>query len=89
MRIRIEGHADNRGSDEYNLALGQRRAASARQYLVDRGIASDRFELVSFGEERPACVQTPMTEECHQLNRRDEFRIIAFPAGGLVRPSGM
>lgn len=89
VRIRIEGHADNRGSDEYNLALGQRRAASARQYLVDRGIASDRFELVSFGEERPACVQTPMTEECHQLNRRDEFRIIAFPAGGLVRPSGM
>ncbi|MGH7603953.1 MAG: OmpA family protein, partial [Gemmatimonadaceae bacterium] len=52
MRIRIEGNADERGSDEYNLALGQRRAASAKRYLVDHGIAADRFDLVSYGEER-------------------------------------
>jgi len=57
MRIRIEGNADERGSDEYNLALGQRRAASAKRYLVDHGIAADRFDLVSYGEERPVCTE--------------------------------
>src|SRR2546430_5266262 len=51
MRIRIEGNADERGSDEYNLALGQRRAASAKRYLVDHRIAADRFGLVSYGAE--------------------------------------
>ncbi len=76
MRIRIEGNADNRGSDEYNLALGQRRAASARGYLADHGIDAGRFDLVSYGEERPVCSETPMTEACHQLNRRDDFRIV-------------
>ncbi|MEX0908201.1 MAG: OmpA family protein, partial [Gemmatimonadaceae bacterium] len=85
MRIRIEGNADNRGSDEYNLALGQRRAASARQYLADRGIDAGRFDLVSYGEERPVCSETPMTEACHQLNRRDDFRIVTIGGDGRIR----
>ena len=85
MRIRIEGNADNRGSDEYNLALGQRRAASARQYLADRGIDAGRFDLVSYGEERPVCSETPMTEACHQLNRRDDFRIVTVGGDGTIR----
>jgi len=85
MRIRIEGNADNRGSDEYNLALGQRRAASARHYLADRGIDAGRFDLVSYGEERPVCSETPMTEACHQLNRRDDFRIVTVGGDGRIR----
>ncbi|MDP9203712.1 MAG: peptidoglycan-associated lipoprotein Pal, partial [Gemmatimonadota bacterium] len=76
MRIRIEGNADERGSDEYNLALGQRRAASAKRYLVDHGIAADRFDLVSYGEERPVC--TEHNEACWQQNRRDDFRIVTI-----------
>ena len=85
MRIRIEGNADNRGSDEYNLALGQRRAASARQYLADHGIDAGRFDLVSYGEERPVCSETPMTDACHQLNRRDDFRIVTVGGDGRIR----
>jgi len=85
MRIRIEGNADNRGSDEYNLALGQRRAASARGYLADRGIDAGRFDLVSYGEERPVCSETPMTAACHQLNRRDDFRIVTVGGDGRIR----
>lgn len=76
MRIRISGHADERGSDEYNLALGQRRAAAAKAYLVQQGIAEDRIEIVGVGEELPA-VPNATTDEEHQQNRRDEFEIIA------------
>jgi peptidoglycan-associated lipoprotein len=75
MRIRIEGNTDNRGSDEYNLALGQRRAAEVKRYLVARGIAEGRIDVVSFGEERPAVGQD--NEEAWAKNRRDEFNIIA------------
>ncbi|HEX6631730.1 MAG TPA: peptidoglycan-associated lipoprotein Pal [Gemmatimonadaceae bacterium] len=75
MRIRISGHADERGSDEYNVALGQRRASAAKQYLVQHGISEDRIEIVSYGEERPTC--TEQNESCYQQNRRDEFEIIA------------
>jgi peptidoglycan-associated lipoprotein len=75
LRIRIAGHTDNRGSDEYNLALGQRRSASAKRYLVSRGIAENRIETVSFGEERPAAAGE--NEEAWARNRRDEFEIIA------------
>lgn len=81
MRIRISGHADDRGSDEYNLALGQRRAASAKAYLVQRGIDTNRIDIVSYGEERPVC--TDASEGCWQQNRRDEFEIIA--GGPLFR----
>jgi len=73
VRIRIAGHTDNRGSDEYNLALGQRRAAAAKRYLTDRGIDGSRIEIVSFGEERPTC--TDDAEACWSKNRRDEFEI--------------
>ncbi|HVD60198.1 MAG TPA: peptidoglycan-associated lipoprotein Pal [Gemmatimonadaceae bacterium] len=86
VRIRIEGNADERGSDEYNLALGQRRAASAKKYMVERGIAADRFDLVSYGEERPVC--TDHNEECWQKNRRDDFVIVTMGSGPIVVPPG-
>ncbi len=84
MRIRIEGNADERGSDEYNLALGQRRAASAKRYLVNKGLAADRFDLVSYGEERPVC--TEHNEACWQLNRRDDFRIVTIGSDMIMVP---
>jgi peptidoglycan-associated lipoprotein len=74
VRIRIAGHTDERGSDAYNVALGQRRAAAAKRYLVDQGIAADRIDVVSFGEERPA--QAGSDETAWSKNRRDEFEII-------------
>lgn len=75
VRMLISGHADERGSDEYNLALGQRRAVAAKRYLVQRGVAQDRVEILSFGEERPAC--TASEDACWTRNRRDEFEITA------------
>ena len=83
LRLRIAGHADDRGSDEYNLALGQRRAASVKRYLTDQGIDGARIDIVSFGEERPAV--TGESEEAWRMNRRAEFEITA---GGdaLVAP---
>ena len=75
MRIMIEGHTDDVGSDEYNLALGQRRAAAAKRFLVQREVNADRIEIASFGEERPACQDA--TDDCRGRNRRDEFRIVA------------
>lgn len=75
VRIRIEGNADERGSAEYNLALGQRRSAAAKRYLVARGIPEGRIEVVSFGEERPVC--DGHEEGCWHQNRRDEFVITA------------
>lgn len=75
LRIRISGHTDSRGSDEYNLALGLRRAASTRKYLSDRGIAADRLDIVSFGEERPAL--TGEDDSAFTKNRRAEFEILS------------
>lgn len=75
LRLRIAGHADERGSDEYNLALGQSRAAAVKRFFTDRGIDASRIEVVSFGEERPEA--TDGTEESFRLNRRAEFEIIA------------
>lgn len=74
VRIRIAGHTDERGSDEYNIALGQRRAAAAKAYLVANGIAADRIDVVSFGEDRPAAMGS--NEAAWSQNRRDEFEII-------------
>ena len=68
----IEGHADERGSDEYNRALGERRALSVQQYLALLGVAENRMQTVSYGEDRPA-VANPQSESDHQLNRRAEF----------------
>ena len=82
VRLRISGHADERGSDEYNLALGQRRAAAAKRYLTQRGIADDRIEIISFGEERPAVQGAD--ESAYQQNRRDEFEITA--GGDTMQP---
>jgi peptidoglycan-associated lipoprotein len=70
-RVTIEGHCDERGSTEYNLALGDRRASAAKQYLVSLGISADRINTVSFGKEKPFCMQT--TEDCYQQNRRGHF----------------
>ncbi len=75
VKIRIEGHTDNRGSDEYNLALGQRRAASVKRWFADRGIEERRIEIVSFGRERPAV--TGEDEAARSKNRRAEFEILA------------
>lgn len=75
VRIRIEGHADERGSDEYNMVLGNRRALSARAYLERRGIDGARIEVISYGEERPADPRS--NEEAWALNRRAEFVVIA------------
>jgi peptidoglycan-associated lipoprotein len=73
VRVLIEGHCDNRGSNEYNLALGDRRANSARDYLVRSGVQPSRFTTISYGEERPLCTQN--TEPCWARNRRDHFVI--------------
>ncbi len=83
VRLRISGHADDRGSDEYNLALGNRRAAAAKRYLENKGIDGSRIEVVSYGEERP--LNPAADETAYAQNRRDEFEIIA---GGdsLVAP---
>ena len=75
LTIRVAGHTDERGSVEYNIALGQRRAASAKRYLTERGIAATRIETVSFGEGRP--VADGHDENAWAQNRRDEFEITA------------
>ena len=70
-RVSIEGHCDERGTVEYNLALGEKRAAAAKDYLVNYGITADRVSTVSFGEERP--LDPAGTEDAYAKNRRDEF----------------
>jgi len=75
IRIRIEGNTDERGSDEYNLALGMRRASAAKAYLTQRGIDGSRIETVSYGEERPVCQEHD--ESCWARNRRAEFAVLA------------
>lgn len=76
IQVRIEGHADERGTVEYNLALGERRAEAARQYLIDLGIDPDRMTTISYGEERP--LVEGQNEAAWSQNRRDEF----IPIGG-------
>ena len=75
VRIQIAGHADERGPDEYNLALSNRRALAAQRFLVNQGIAEDRIETIAQGEEQRLCDVD--TEDCHMRNRRDEFQVIA------------
>ena len=75
VAIRIAGHTDERGSDEYNLALGQRRAAAAKAYLVQHGVAESRVETISYGEERP--IAQGSDESAYSENRRAEFEITA------------
>jgi peptidoglycan-associated lipoprotein len=73
VQIRIEGHCDERGTDEYNIALGDRRANSAKKYLVNLGISVDRLSTVSYGEERPA--DAGHNEAAWAKNRRAECKI--------------
>lgn len=71
IRVTIEGHCDERGSTEYNLGLGDRRAAAVKEYLVSLGISADRMNTVSFGKEKPFCMEH--NETCWQQNRRGHF----------------
>lgn len=71
VRVEIEGHCDDRGTNEYNLALGAKRAQAAKDYLVSLGIPTDRLSTISYGEELPVCRE--QTEDCWQKNRRDRF----------------
>lgn len=80
--IRIEGHCDDRGTEEYNLALGQRRADVARKYLVELGVGPQQVTTVSFGEEVPAVEGT--SEEAWAENRRDELKAETFDALAAV-----
>jgi peptidoglycan-associated lipoprotein len=73
VRILIGGYCDERGSNEYNLALGQSRADSAKKALIDAGIAASRIRVISYGKERPFCTES--TEACWQQNRRDGFAL--------------
>jgi peptidoglycan-associated lipoprotein len=73
-RVLLEGHCDERGSTEYNLGLGDRRANAAREFLISLGIAEERMEMISYGKERPFCFQS--TEECWQQNRRTHFVLL-------------
>lgn len=75
LQVRIEGHADDRGSDEYNLALGMRRAIATKQYLSSRGIDATRLMVTSHGEEQP--LERAANERAWALNRRAEFIITA------------
>jgi peptidoglycan-associated lipoprotein len=72
LRVTIEGHCDDRGSDEYNLALGERRARAVRNFLVSLGIAPERMETISYGEEMP--VNPNQNETAWAMNRRAEFK---------------
>jgi peptidoglycan-associated lipoprotein len=82
MRISIVGHADERGSDEYNIALGNRRAMSAKTFLVDRGIAEGRIDTSTMGESEPLVDET--NQAAWEQNRRDAFEVLGME--NLVRP---
>lgn len=71
INVLIEGHCDERGTNEYNLALGEKRATAARDYLIARGVASTKIKTLSYGEEKPIC--TEQNEACYQKNRRAHF----------------
>ena len=71
MLVLVEGHCDERGTNEYNLALGEKRAKAAMNYLVAQGVQASRITIISYGKERPVC--TEKTEACWAQNRRDNF----------------
>jgi peptidoglycan-associated lipoprotein len=75
VKVTIEGFCDERGTRQYNMALGQRRAGAARDFLVSLGIDSRRIQILSYGKERPFCAER--TEECWQKNRRANFVVTA------------
>lgn len=71
VRFTIEGHCDDRGSEEYNLGLGDRRANRVKEYLIQQGVDASMIRTIGYGEARPSCRES--TEECYQRNRRAEF----------------
>jgi peptidoglycan-associated lipoprotein len=73
-KVMVEGHADSRGTSEYNLALGERRATAVRGYLVNLGVGADRLQIVSKGKDAPVC--TEENESCWQQNRRGHLVIM-------------
>jgi peptidoglycan-associated lipoprotein len=75
MLLLIEGHCDERGTNEYNLALGERRAKAAMNYLVGQGVQARRITLISYGKEKPACASHD--EGCWAMNRRAQFLVKA------------
>jgi peptidoglycan-associated lipoprotein len=81
----VTGHTDERGTSEYNLALGQRRAAQVKRYLVGKGVAGERLTTQSLGDSQPAA--TGSDEAAYQQNRRAEFQV-RNATGALVRPRG-
>jgi peptidoglycan-associated lipoprotein len=77
LRILIEGNADERGSSEYNMGLGESRARTVKNYLTTYGIADSRLEITSYGKERPAFPNCGADDACHAKNRRVEWKILA------------
>lgn len=77
--VTVEGHCDERGTNEYNLALGDRRATATRDYLVSLGVAASRIKIISYGEERPVCRDS--NEGCWWQNRRSHF-VVTGRTGG-------
>lgn len=75
LHIRVDGSCDDRGSDEYNMALGQRRAAAAKRYLTDHGVDPSRIDIISYGKERP--IAQGNDEAAWARNRNDQFEIVA------------
>jgi peptidoglycan-associated lipoprotein len=76
IRIRVDGHADERGTTEYNMALGEKRANAVRDVLIRYGIDTRRIETTSFGREKPVNAYCAGDEACHSLNRRVEYTVI-------------
>ena len=75
VRVTIEGHCDERGTREYNLALGARRANAVKEYLVSLGVSANRVDTISYGKERPMCSES--SEECYAQNRRGVTTVTA------------
>jgi peptidoglycan-associated lipoprotein len=74
VKIRIEGHCDERGTTEYNIALGEKRAQAAKDYLIKLGVSASRIEIITYGKERP--LDPRQNEEAWAKNRRDEFKVV-------------
>jgi peptidoglycan-associated lipoprotein len=77
LRVLIEGNADERGSSEYNMGLGESRARTVKNYLTTYGVPDNRLEITSYGKERPAFPNCGDDESCHAKNRRVEWKILA------------
>ena len=77
VRILAQGHADERGSSEYNMGLGENRSKAVKSYLTSYGIGSDRLDVTSYGEERPVRYNCAADDDCHGQNRRVDWQVLA------------